>query len=260
MLHSVATTIVLATASCLASLSFADLQVIDVFRGNPHPKTNDPDCVSWWCPMLASTNSNTTLLWGCCKTGIRGKVLFRMTRSTDAGHSWAQPTAAPYLGQTVYSRRTSTLYMTCAAEVNASTQLPTVMLRRSTPPANPYQTAWAHDLRRVSAAQLAKCETSLTLSTDDGQTFASPQLLSVNNSLGPHYTGYGLNHGIEIQRGPHAGRLALARRFDCPFGGVGGRDSPEYLRSFVLYSDDSGVHWTAGQLLPQARLQLRFLH
>ncbi len=249
MTSSIALAVVAAAASLL-SLAAADLPpVIDVFRGNPHAKANDPDCVSWWCPMLASTNSNTTLLWGCCKTGVRGKVLFRMTRSTDAGRSWAQPTTPPHMGQTVYSWRTSTLYMTCAAKENASsTQLPVALRRPSgPPPANPYQTAWAHELPRVSAAQLAKCEVSLTASSDDGLTFSSPQLLSVNNSLGPHYAGYGLNHGIEIQRGPHAGRLAMARRFDCP----GAVDAPEYLRSLVLYSDDHGAHWTVGQLLPQ---------
>ena len=81
-------------------------------------------------------------------------------------------------------------------------------------------------------------------------TFSAPALLAVNNSLGPHYTGGGLNHGIEIQHGPHAGRLALARRFDCP-GAMGDHGMPVYFRSVVLFSDDQGTSWTVGQLLPQ---------
>ena len=47
--------------------------------------------------------------------------------------------------------------------------------------------------------------------------------------------GGGLAHGIEmVQEGPHKGRLALARHFDCDPNG----DPPELQRDFVLYSDD----------------------
>ena len=72
-------------------------------------------------------------------------------------------------------------------------------------------------------------------------------MLQVNNSIGPHYGGNGLNHGIQIQNGPHKGRLAFAERFDCP----GVDESAPYWRSYVLYSDDEGKTWTTGQLLPE---------
>ena len=74
-----------------------------------------------------------------------------------------------------------------------------------------------------------------------------PWVLQVNNSIGPHYGGNGLNHGIQIQNGPHKGRLAFAERFDCP----GVDESAPYWRSYVLYSDDEGKTWTTGQLLPE---------
>jgi hypothetical protein len=74
--------------------------------------------------------------------------------------------------------------------------------------------------------------------------------MKVSNSLGPAYSAFGLNHGIEIQMGAHAGRLALARRFDCP-AAMGDHGAPEYFHSFVLYSDDDGLSWTVGELLPQ---------
>ena len=74
-----------------------------------------------------------------------------------------------------------------------------------------------------------------------------PRVLQVNNSIGPHYGGNGLNHGIQIQNGPHKGRLAFAERFDCP----GVDESAPYWRSYVLYSDDEGRTWTTGQLLPE---------
>ena len=75
----------------------------------------------------------------------------------------------------------------------------------------------------------------------------APRVMQVNNSIGPHYGGNGLNHGIQIQNGPHKGRLAFAERFDCP----GVDESAPYWRSYVLYSDDEGKTWTTGQLLPE---------
>ena len=219
----------------LLPLAAAELPVVDVFRGNPRPKTNDPDCVSWWCPMLVSTNTNTTLLYGCCKTGLRGKVLLRATRSTDAGRSWAEPTTPQHVGQAVYSRRSGALFMTagdakgqlalqqhpdppadspdaspcaialnkyCGAEAGKGAAClacekrhpakwaacDTSKLSRfcnatappvpppkphprppPTPPANPYKTAWAHELPPLTEAQLAKCESTLIKSTDDGR-------------------------------------------------------------------------------------------
>ena len=45
--------------------------------------------------------------------------------------------------------------------------------------------------------------------------------------------GGGLNHGIEIQRGPHKGRLVLALRFDTACA-----HSPDYMRAYALFSDE----------------------
>lgn len=78
-------------------------------------------------------------------------------------------------------------------------------------------------------------------------TWSTPQLLSVTNSPGEHYTGGGLNHGIQLRNGPHKGRLAMARRFDCRPAGAG---TKEYMRSYVLFSDN-GSDWHAGELLPE---------
>ena len=71
------------------------------------------------------------------------------------------------------------------------------------------------------------------------------RLINVSNSLGPHYIGNGLNHGIELMRGPHRGRLVFARRFDS-----GCAKTSDYVRSYALFSDDHGKSWTVGQLLP----------
>eukprot|EP01047_Picozoa_sp_COSAG01_P111557 COSAG01_NODE_40335_length_465_cov_0.688525_2_plen_133_part_01 len=89
---------------------------------------------------------------------------------------------------------------------------------------------------------MALCDTV----ADDGLTWSAPAPLNVTNTLGPHYAGNGLNHGIEIRRGKFAGRLAMARRYDCKYATRG----LNYARSYVLYSDTQGASWTAGELLP----------
>jgi hypothetical protein len=44
-------------------------------------------------------------------------------------------------------------------------------------------------------------------STDAGATWSAPELISVNNTWGPHYTGNDVAHGIEmIADGPHTVR------------------------------------------------------
>jgi hypothetical protein len=119
-----------------------------------------------------------------------------------------------------------------------------------TPPGALPGPIWAHQLPPLTAAQLAKCETGLSRSTDEAHTWSAPTLMSINNSLGPHYGGGGLNHGIQMRRGPHAGRLVLARRLNCK-AVMGDHNEQQYFHSFALFSDDNGDSWTAGQLLPK---------
>jgi hypothetical protein len=65
--------------------------------------------------------------------------------------------------------------------------------------------------------------------------------------MGVHYGGgSGLGHGIVLQHGKYKGRFAAARRYDCKANG----GKSEFMHDFVLYSDDEGTSWQAGQLLP----------
>ena len=83
-------------------------------------------------------------------------------------------------------------------------------------------------------------------SSDHGATWTAPQRANLASGT-PEEASYGssLASGIALRRGPHAGRLLVALRHDC-CEKVGG--------SFVMYSDDGGASWVAGQkmvLLPQ---------
>ena len=94
----------------LAWVANADLPVTVPLPGNK--KGSGDECVSWWCPMLLATNTNTTLLFGCCKTGERNKILAKMIASKDSGKTWSKQTIPPDLGQAVYSSKSSTIIMT----------------------------------------------------------------------------------------------------------------------------------------------------
>ena len=83
-------------------------------------------------------------------------------------------------------------------------------------------------------------------SSDHGATWTAPQRANLASGT-PEEATYGssLASGIALRSGPHAGRLLVALRHDC-CEKVGG--------SFVMYSDDGGASWVAGQkmvLLPQ---------
>jgi hypothetical protein len=81
----------------------------------------------------------------------------------------------------------------------------------------------------------------------DGVTWTEPVLAKVNGTMGPSFGGgSGLGHGTVLQRGKCAGRLVTARRYDRRANG----GKAAYMHDFVLYSDDDGASWQAGQLLP----------
>lgn len=50
-------------------------------------------------------------------------------------------------------------------------------------------------------------------STDDGLTWTVPAALATNQTLGPSYGWNRLNHGIQLEVGRFAGRLAFAERY-----------------------------------------------
>ena len=84
-------------------------------------------------------------------------------------------------------------------------------------------------------------------SEDDGRTWSKPKEITSTtkqSSWGWYATGPGV--GIQLQRGPHAGRLVIPANhsFDDPEGNLrGGKFSH---RAHALYSDDGGHTWHLG--------------
>ncbi len=84
-------------------------------------------------------------------------------------------------------------------------------------------------------------------SEDDGVTRSKPVEITDTTkdpSWGWYATGPGI--GIQIERGPHAGRLMIPANhsFDDPTGNL--RGGPYSHRTHALYSDDHGQTWKPG--------------
>jgi sialidase-1 len=83
----------------------------------------------------------------------------------------------------------------------------------------------------------------VTHSTDDGQTWAKPKEITATTKLS-NWTWYatGPGAGIQIERGPHRGRLVIP----CDHIEAG---TKRYF-SHVIFSDDHGQTWTLGGSSP----------
>jgi sialidase-1 len=86
----------------------------------------------------------------------------------------------------------------------------------------------------------------LLTSDDDGQTWSAPQDVTATTKRPRRATtiASGPGIGIQLQRGPHAGRLVM------PFN-----EGPFWKwQNYMVYSDDGGKSWTYGSDVPGALL------
>ncbi|WP_129714720.1 exo-alpha-sialidase [Pedobacter sp. SYP-B3415] len=83
-----------------------------------------------------------------------------------------------------------------------------------------------------------------TSSTDDGKTWAAAQEITSSVKLqGWGWYATGPCHGIQLSKGPNAGRLVIP----CDYIQVGGAKKGF---SHVIYSDDKGETWKLGGVTP----------
>ncbi len=84
-------------------------------------------------------------------------------------------------------------------------------------------------------------------SDDEGRTWSKPVEITAttkDSSWGWYATGPGI--GIQVERGPHTGRLIIPANhsFDDPAGTL--RGGPYSHRTHIFYSDDRGKTWQLG--------------
>lgn len=160
-------------------------------------------------------------------SGDAGDIDLLVKRSTDNGRTW-QPQ------QTVWDEGANTCGNPCPVVDRASGTIWLLMTwNRGDDPEPKIITRESKDTRRVF----------VTSSTDDGVTWAKPR--EITAAVKPtNWTWYatGPGAGIQIERGPHAGRLVI------PCDHIEA-DTRHYY-SHVIYSDDQGQTWQLGGSTP----------
>jgi sialidase-1 len=76
-------------------------------------------------------------------------------------------------------------------------------------------------------------------SSDSGATWTDPVRIAATDALSPRWMAGGPNHGIQLVRGDHPGRLVLSGNHSV------GADY-DTNRAHVIYSDDGGTTWSVG--------------
>lgn len=204
----------------------------------PTPPTGDPLFVSgqngyhtYRIPALAVTTRGTVLAF--CEgrknsASDTGDIDLLVRRSTDHGASWSEPKAVwDDAGNTcgnpcaVVDRDTGAIWL--LSTWNRGEDRESQIIARA-----------SRDTRRVFVMH----------STDDGVTWTAPREIT-GEVKRTNWTWYatGPGSGIQIQHGPHQGRLVI------PCDHIEAETKHYY--SHVIYSDDHGKTWKLGGASPQ---------
>lgn len=182
-------------------------------------------------PALAVTNQGTVLAFCEGRKRARsdtGDIDLLVRRSTDQGRTWsAQRVIWDDAGNTcgnpcaAVDRETGTVWLLMTWNLGKDHERDIIDQR-------------SKDTRRVFVA----------CSEDDGETWSTPKEITQDTKK-PDWTWYatGPGSGIQIQHGPHAGRLVV------PCDHIEA-DTKHYY-SHIIYSDDHGKTWQLGGSTPQ---------
>lgn len=182
-------------------------------------------------PALAVTNNGTILAFCEGRKTTRhdtGDIAMLVKRSTDNGNTWSEQAVI-----------WDDLHHVCgnpSPVVDASTGTVWLLMtwNRGDDPEHKIINQTSKDTRRVF----------VTSSNDDGMTWAEPEEIT-NDVKQPDWTWYatGPGSGIQIEHGPHRGRLVIP----CDY-----IEAETYVRnSHIIYSDDKGISWHLGGKAPE---------
>ena len=185
-------------------------------------------------PALIVT-SNQTLLAFCegrkNSASDTGNIDLLLKRSTDGGKTWSEP-------QVVWDDGANTCGNPCPV-VDKTTGTIWLLLTH-----NPGDTEEA----RIMKGQPGGTRTVwLSRSTDDGKTWTPPVDITAS-AKDPSWRWYatGPGVGIQIQHGPHRGRLVVPCDHSCKVAGSDPDRPATETGSHVIYSDDHGQTWKLG--------------
>jgi sialidase-1 len=194
-------------------------------------RAGEGDYHTYRIPAIVQTTNNTLLAF--CEgrksgSGDAGNIDLLLRRSTDGGNTWSPNKLIWDEGNNtcgnpapVVDRATGTIWLLLTWN-RGDDREPDIIAGRS------------RDTRRVFISH----------SKDDGLSWDPPREITTNVKL-PNWTWYatGPGAGIQIERGPHAGRLII------PCDHI--EADTEHYYSHVIYSDDHGATWQLGGRTPQ---------
>ena len=192
-------------------------------------KTNGYD--TYRIPALAATAGGAVLAF--CEGRVddssdAGDIDILVKRSTDGGDTWSEQ-------QVIWNDGANTCGNP-APVVDAQTGAITLLLtwNRGDDVERQIIAQTSDDTRRVFAAR----------SEDDGRSWSEPVEITAAVKP-PQWTWYatGPGGGIQVEHGPHAGRLVVA----CDHIESG----TDHYYSHIVYSDDGGAQWELGGRSPQ---------
>lgn len=188
---------------------------------------------SYRIPSIIATPKGTLLAFceGRKKPGDAGDIDLLYRRSTDGGRTWSAP-------QIIWDDDTNTCGNPCPV-VDGSTGTIWLLMTH-----NPGPTSEA-EIIRMSVRESRTVW--ISHSTDDGKSWTPPEDITRSTKKpgwGWYATGPGV--GIQLQHGPHKGRLIIPcdHSYADPQGSL--RHGTYEYGSHVIYSDDHGHSWHLG--------------
>ncbi|MFD5318678.1 exo-alpha-sialidase [Streptomyces sp. NPDC127098] len=173
-------------------------------------------------PAIVATTAGTLLAFAEARVADCadvGDIDLVVRRSTDGGRTWEEPTVLRGAGD-------DGGYGNPVPVVDAESGRVTLMFAYNTWTPKP------DDVRSRGPRSLA-----LLHSTDDGLTWQDGGRLPGLKPPSWTWISVGPGHGIQLQRGPRAGRLVVAGDHDTHDDRSGGQ---------LYYSDDGGLSWRLG--------------
>ena len=202
---------------------------------------------AWAIPKLVVTPEGAALMVLQDRSGGDwGKPIFPMAlRSEDQGATWTEPTA---LLPEDFPRLDDCIFKPTGVVSDKETSTIFVFISRAPLRQEDGSPLLERDFyRNIQATRALGRAWFVIKSTDDGRTWSVPREVTRQFIKRPHWQEWSPVHsGIQLSKGPFAGRLIVPVRCHCPPSNPSETFDSQWQTNGVLYSDDHGQTWIPG--------------